>query len=73
MSLISTSQATATGTAAVAEGLTGNSLIKDTASQNEAYTSGVSWPAVIGGAFVAAALSLIKRSLRRSLQRVLDR
>ena len=67
MSLISTSQATATGTAAVAEGLTGNPLIKDTASQNEAYTSGVSWPAVIGGAFVAAALSLILLALGTGL------
>jgi hypothetical protein len=27
--------------------------------RNEAQTSGISWPAVIGGAFVSAALSLI--------------
>lgn len=31
----------------------------DFPSKNEAYTAGISWPAVIGGAFVAAALSLI--------------
>jgi hypothetical protein len=31
--------------------------------RNEAHTSGISWPAVIGGAFVSAALSLILISL----------
>ncbi len=30
----------------------------ETVVRNEAHTSGVSWAAVIGGAFVAAALSL---------------
>jgi hypothetical protein len=33
--------------------------VSDLPSKNEAYTAGISWPAVIGGAFVAAALSLI--------------
>jgi hypothetical protein len=32
-------------------------------TQNEAHSSGVSWPAVIAGAFVAAALSLILTAL----------
>lgn len=35
--------------------------------QNEAYSSGVTWPAVIGGAFVVAALSLILLSLGAGL------
>jgi hypothetical protein len=35
----------------------------DAASKNEASASGVSWPAVIGGAFVAAAISLILLAL----------
>ena len=35
----------------------------DTSVKNEAYSSGVSWSAVIGGAFVAAALSLILLAL----------
>ena len=34
---------------------------------NEAYTAGVSWPAVIGGAFVSAALALILLSLGTGL------
>jgi len=33
--------------------------LAETSFKNEAYSSGVSWAAVIGGAFVAAALSLI--------------
>src|SRR6202041_3231157 len=32
-------------------------------TKNEAHSSGVSWPAVIAGAFVAAALSLILLAL----------
>ena len=36
-------------------------------AKNEAYTSGVSWAAVVGGAFVAAALSLILLSLGTGL------
>jgi hypothetical protein len=35
----------------------------DASSKNEASVSGVSWPAVIGGAFVAAAISLILLAL----------
>src|ERR1035441_7615682 len=35
--------------------------------KNEAYSSGVSWPAVIGGAFVAASLSLILLTLGTGL------
>jgi hypothetical protein len=35
--------------------------------RNEAHTSGISWPAVIGGAFVSAALSLILISLGTGL------
>ena len=35
--------------------------------KNEAYSSGVSWAAVIGGAFVAASLSLILISLGTGL------
>ena len=37
--------------------------LAETSVRNEAYSSGVSWPAVIGGAFVAAALSLILLAL----------
>ena len=37
------------------------------AAANEAYSSGVSWPAVIGGAFVTAAFSLILLSLGTGL------
>ena len=33
--------------------------VAETSVRNEAHSSGVSWAAVIGGAFVAAALSLI--------------
>lgn len=36
-------------------------------SRNEAHSAGVSWPAVIGGAFVAAALSLILLTLGTGL------
>jgi hypothetical protein len=39
----------------------------DTFVKNEAYSSGVSWPAVIAGAFVAAALSLILLALGTGL------
>ena len=39
----------------------------DTSIKNEAYSSGVSWPAIIGGAFVAAALSLILLALGSGL------
>src|SRR5580658_7718775 len=35
----------------------------DHETKNEAHSSGVSWPAVIAGAFVAAALSLILLAL----------
>ena len=58
---------TKSGDALVAERFPATSLINDTASKNEAYTSGVSWPAVIGGAFVAAALSLILLALGTGL------
>jgi len=37
--------------------------VSEIPGRNEAYSSGVSWAAVIGGAFVAAALSLILVSL----------
>src|SRR5271163_2552695 len=36
---------------------------REVPSRNEAYTAGVSWAAVIGGAFVSAALSLILLAL----------
>jgi hypothetical protein len=49
---------TADGPSGVAETLVNN---------NEAYSSGVSWAAVIGGAFVAAALSLILLALGTGL------
>src|ERR1700682_5278826 len=39
----------------------------DPLPRNEAYSSGMSWPAVIGGAFVAAALSLILLALGAGL------
>ena len=39
----------------------------ETSVKNEAYSSGVSWAAVIGGAFVAAALSLILLALGTGL------
>src|ERR1700674_4480803 len=39
----------------------------DTFARNEARTSGVSWDAVIAGAFVAAALSLILLALGAGL------
>jgi hypothetical protein len=39
----------------------------DTFVKSEAYSSGVSWPAVIAGAFVAAALSLILLALGTGL------
>jgi hypothetical protein len=41
--------------------------LPDLPGRNEAYTSGISWPAVIGGAFVAAALSLILLALGTGL------
>ena len=41
--------------------------LPDLPSKNEAYTAGISWPAVIGGAFVAAALSLILLALGTGL------
>jgi hypothetical protein len=41
--------------------------IAETPVNNEAYSSGVSWAAVIGGAFVAAALSLILLALGTGL------
>lgn len=41
--------------------------VTDRFSENEAYSSGVSWAAVIAGAFVAAALSLILLSLGTGL------
>ncbi len=40
----------------------------ETSVKNEAYSSGVSWAAVIGGAFVAAALSLILLALGTGLR-----
>lgn len=40
-----------------------SSNVTDFPNRNEAYSSGVSWPAVIGGAFVAAALGLILLTL----------
>jgi hypothetical protein len=39
----------------------------DTFARNEAYSSGVSWAAVIAGAFVAASLWLILLSLGTGL------
>jgi hypothetical protein len=39
----------------------------DGSGKNEAYTAGISWAAVIGGAFVAAALSLILLALGTGL------
>jgi hypothetical protein len=39
----------------------------DSPGKNEAYSSGISWPAVIAGAFSAAALSLILLSLGTGL------
>jgi hypothetical protein len=42
-------------------------LIKDSSFKNEGYASGVSWPAVIGGAFVSAALALVLLSLGTGL------
>lgn len=41
--------------------------VSEIPGKNEAYSSGVSWAAVIGGAFVAAALSLILVSLGAGL------
>ena len=41
--------------------------LAETSVRNEAHSSGVSWPAVIGGAFVAAALSLILLALGAGL------
>jgi hypothetical protein len=39
----------------------------EVAGKNEAYSGGISWPAVIGGAFVSAALSLILLALGTGL------
>lgn len=41
--------------------------LAETSDRNEAHSSGVSWAAVIGGAFVAAALSLILLALGAGL------
>jgi hypothetical protein len=41
--------------------------LPDLGVKNEAHSSGISWPAVIGGAFTAAALSLILLSLGTGL------
>src|SRR5476651_1036518 len=41
--------------------------LAETSGRNEAHSSGVSWAAVIGGAFVAAALSLILLALGAGL------
>ena len=41
--------------------------LPDLPGKNEAYTAGISWPAVIAGAFVAAALSLILLALGTGL------
>jgi hypothetical protein len=41
--------------------------VRTTSVKSEAYSSGVSWPAVIGGAFVAASLSLILLTLGTGL------
>src|SRR5450631_1442356 len=41
--------------------------VAETSVMNEAHSSGVSWAAVIGGAFVAAALSLILLALGAGL------
>ena len=43
------------------------SRFAETSVKNEAHSSGVSWAAVIGGAFVAAALSLILLALGTGL------
>src|SRR5450759_3363936 len=43
------------------------SVFAESSVKNEAYASGVSWAAVIGGAFVAAALSLILLALGTGL------
>jgi hypothetical protein len=43
------------------------SSLAETPVKNEAYSSGVSWPAVIGGAFVSASLALILLALGTGL------
>ena len=43
------------------------SSVGERSAKNEAYASGVAWPAIIGGAFVAAALSLILLALGTGL------
>src|SRR5580698_3024909 len=43
----------------IASSSTTRTELRDLGGRNEAHTSGISWPAVIGGAFVSAALSLI--------------
>jgi hypothetical protein len=42
-------------------------IVSEIPGKNEAYSAGVSWPAVIGGAFVSAALALILLSLGTGL------
>ncbi len=54
-------------TAAASEQYPASSMIQETGTNNEAYSSGVSWAAVVGGAFVAAALSLILLALGTGL------
>ena len=44
-----------------------NSNVTEIPARSEAYSSGVSWPAVIGGAFVSAALGLILLTLGTGL------
>jgi len=44
-----------------------SAVFTDMAGKNESSSSGVSWAAVIGGAFVAAALSLILLALGTGL------
>jgi hypothetical protein len=44
-----------------------NTNVTDFPNRSEAYSSGVSWPAVIGGAFVAAAMGLILLTLGTGL------
>jgi hypothetical protein len=43
------------------------SFVAEVASKNESYSSGISWAAVIGGAFVSASLALILLSLGTGL------
>src|ERR1700683_5518416 len=43
------------------------SSLSEVLAKSEAYSSGVSWPAVIGGAFVSASMALILLSLGTGL------